>query len=168
MNVYWGTFLIAFTTLALEVTLTRLLSVITWYHLAFFAISTAMLGMTAGAVTVYLKPLWFTKEKVSRNVATACLGYAVATPVSLVLLCLTPLVLSRSVMSFLSLLVTTIVCSLPFYFAGIAITAALTKFGRNVAKLYASDLVGASLGCLLVLGGLEALGAPSLILLSGA
>src|SRR5262245_44883403 len=121
MSVYWGTFLIAFTTLALEVTLTRLLSVITWYHLAFFAISTAMLGMTAGAVTVYLKPLWFTKEKVSRNVVKACLGYAVATPISLVLLCLMgmPLELSRSAMNFLSLLITTVLCSLPFYFSGI-------------------------------------------------
>src|SRR5262249_30469820 len=134
MSVYLGTFLIAFTTLALEVTLTRLLSVITWYHLAFFAISTAMLGMTAGAVTVHLKPLWFTKEKVARNVATACLGYAVVTPISLVLLCLMPLVLTHSVMSFMSVLITTVVCSLPFYFSGIAISAALTKFACNIGK----------------------------------
>ena len=38
MNVYIGTFLIAFATLALEITLARLLSVSTWYYLAFFAI----------------------------------------------------------------------------------------------------------------------------------
>ncbi len=168
MHVYVGTFLIAFTTLALEVTLTRLLSVITWYHLAFFAISTAMLGMTAGAVTVYLRPPWFAAEKVSRSVALACLGYAVATPVSLILLCMIPLVLMRSIMGFLSILVVTMVCVLPFYFSGIAISAALTKFACNIGRLYASDLIGAALGCLLVIVGLEALGAPSLILLSAA
>ncbi len=50
-NIYIGTFLISFTSLALEVTITRLLSVITFYHLAFFAVSIAMLGMTVGAVT---------------------------------------------------------------------------------------------------------------------
>ena len=168
MNLYLGTFLIAFTTLALEVTLTRLLSVTTWYHLAFFAISTAMLGMTAGAVTVYLKPLWFSKTKVVRSVAAACVGFAVATPVSLTLLCLVPLVLSRSVMTVLSLLLITVACSLPFYFSGIAISAALTKFERDIGRLYASDLIGASFGCLLVLAGLEKLGAPSLMLLTGA
>lgn len=56
MNVYLGIFLISLTTLAFEVALTRLPSVISWYHLAFFAISTAMLDMTAGVTTVYLKP----------------------------------------------------------------------------------------------------------------
>ncbi len=55
MHVYLGTALISFTTLAVEITLVRLLSLITWFHLAFFAISTAMLGMTAGAVTVFLR-----------------------------------------------------------------------------------------------------------------
>jgi len=58
MKTYVGTFLIAFATLALEITITRLLSVTGWYYLAFFAISTAMLGMTAGATLVYLKPQW--------------------------------------------------------------------------------------------------------------
>jgi len=43
MNIYLGLFFVAFSGLALEVTLVRLLSVTTWYHLAFFAISTAML-----------------------------------------------------------------------------------------------------------------------------
>ena len=44
-SLYLGTFTIAFASLALEVALTRLLSVVTWYHLAFFAISAAMLGL---------------------------------------------------------------------------------------------------------------------------
>ena len=59
MNVYFGMFLLAFATLSTEIALVRVLSVVAWYHLAFFAVSTAMLGMTAGAVTVYLTPAWF-------------------------------------------------------------------------------------------------------------
>ena len=47
---------------------------ITWYHLALFAIGTAMLGMTAGATTVYLKSDWFNREKLTDSVARACLG----------------------------------------------------------------------------------------------
>ena len=96
MNMYVGTFLIAFATLALEITLTRLLSVTTWYHLAFFAISTAMLGMTAGATTVYLKPRDFEEDKLTDTLARACLGYAWIVPLSLVVLCLIPMVLTRS------------------------------------------------------------------------
>ena len=48
-----GVFLITFAVLVLQVVQTRILSVISWYYLAFFAISVAMLGMTAGAVWVY-------------------------------------------------------------------------------------------------------------------
>jgi len=168
LNIYLGAFLIAFSTLALEVTLSRLLSVITWYHLAFFAISTALLGMTAGATTVYLKPNWFTKEKLNDNIAKTCLAYSIIIPFALIVLCLMPLDLKKSVMSLFALIIATIACSLPFYFSGIAITAVLTKCRLPIGKLYASDLIGASLGCLFVLAGLEIFDAPSLILLCGS
>ena len=168
MLVYLGIFLIAFSTLALEVTLTRLLSVITWYHLAFFAIATAMLGMTAGAVTVYLKPDRFRRDRLYSELAKACLWYAAITPVSLIVLCLTPLQLKQSIMSLFALLMATIACMLPFFFSGIVIAAVLTKSDRPIGKLYAADLIGASLGCLLVLGGLEVMDAPSLVLLCAA
>lgn len=168
MTVYLGTFLIAFTTLALEVTLSRLLSVITWYHLAFFAISTAMLGMTAGATTVYLRPDWFSKEKLNDSIARACLGYSLVIPFSLVILSTTPLDSARTVMSLFTLMMATMACALPFYCSGLAVTAVLTKYQLPIGKLYASDLIGASLGSLFVLGGLEIFDAPSLILLCSA
>ncbi len=49
-----GLFLATLVTLAIEILNTRLLSVLTWYHLSFFAVSTAMFGMSAGALRVYL------------------------------------------------------------------------------------------------------------------
>ena len=165
MYIYLGTFLIALATLSFEVTLTRLLSVITWYHLAFFSVSTAMLGTTAGAVTIYIKPDLFSKEKLNKSVAAACTGFFLAIPCSLILLCLVPMVLSISVMSLFAFLTITFACTFPFYFSGIAITAVLTKHQLPIGKLYASDLIGASMGCLFVLGGLEIFDALSLILL---
>ncbi|MCP4351854.1 MAG: hypothetical protein GY795_40850 [Desulfobacterales bacterium] len=168
MYVYLGTFLIALTTLALEITLTRLLSVITWYHLSFFAIATGMLGMTAGATTVYLKPNWFTQEKVNNSVIKACMGYSLVSPITLIMLCMMPFALIYSVMSIFVFMMATIICSLPFYFSGIVITSVLTKYRLPVGKIYASDLIGASLGCLFVLVCLEKLDAPSLILLCSA
>ena len=50
-----GLFLICMCSLMLQILETRLLSVIAWYYLAFFAISMAMLGMTAGSMLVYFK-----------------------------------------------------------------------------------------------------------------
>ena len=169
MHIYLGTFLIAFSGLALEVTLSRLLSVMAWYHLAFLAVSTAMLGMTAGATTVYLRPGWFSRERLAASLARACHAYALSIPAVLVLLCLIPIELPleprRMVMGFAALTVAILCCSLPFYFSGIVVSAVLTRSSLPVGKLYAFDLVGAAGGCLLVLGALLVLSAPSCILL---
>ncbi len=168
MGLYLGIFLIAFATLALEVTLTRLLSVTTWYHLAFFAVSIAMLGMTAGATTVFLRPGWFAEERLRANLSKACLWFAAVVPLALLILCVTRIEAGGSLGSYASLLLAALAGLLPFYFSGIVVSAVLTKSGLPIGSLYASDLVGASLGCIFVLGGLEIFSAPTLILLCGA
>src|ERR1035438_10925129 len=48
-----GVFLISFSSLIFQILQTRIMSVMAWYYMAFFAISVAMLGMTVGAVWVY-------------------------------------------------------------------------------------------------------------------
>ncbi len=170
-HLYLGTFLIALTTLALEITLVRLLSVITWYHLAFFAISVAMLGMTAGAVLVYLKSDWFAGKRLDRSLSLASLGYACAVPAALLVLCSTPLGFERggvTGMTVVAFIIVTAALFAPFCFSGIAISAVLTRSQLPVGRIYAADLVGAALGCLLVLAGLELIDAPSLVVLCGA
>ena len=58
-----GSFLVTLATLMLEVLDTRLLSVLTWYHLSFLAVSVAMLGMAAGAVLVFVGGDLFAPER---------------------------------------------------------------------------------------------------------
>ena len=53
----------------LEVLDTRLLSVLTWYHLSFLAVSVAMLGMAAGAVLVFVGGELFAPERARPRVA---------------------------------------------------------------------------------------------------
>lgn len=168
MRAYRGLFLIAFSTLALQITLVRLLSVTTWYHLAFFAISTAMLGMTAGAVRVYLRPRDFDPDALPASVRRACVRYALSVPPAVVLLCLVPMGIQPTLMSFFAFAVSTAAAALPFYFAGTVVSAVLTRHALPVGRMYGSDLLGASLGCLFVLGGLELLDAPSLLLVCAA
>ncbi len=170
-HLYLGTFLIALTTLVLQITLARLLSVITWYHLAFFAISIAMLGMTAGAVVVYLKSDWFERERLDRSLSLASLGYAFAAPGALLVLCSTPLGFQGggvTAMTVVAFVIVTAATFVPFCLSGIAISAVLTRARLPTGRIYGVDLIGAATGCLLVLGGLELVDAPSLVLLSGA
>src|SRR5690349_21238928 len=75
---YAGIFVLALATLMLEVLLTRITSVMAWYHLAFFVISLAMLGLTAGAVLVFLWPGGFSAADVARRLAQSTLGFALA------------------------------------------------------------------------------------------
>ena len=82
---YWlyaGLFLVTLATLMLEVIDTRLLSVLTWYHLSFVAVSVAMLGMASGAVLVFLGGDLFAPERVARVLPGVTLGFAIALAVA--------------------------------------------------------------------------------------
>jgi hypothetical protein len=77
-SIYAALFLIAVATLAFEITLSRILSVVTWYHLSFFAISVAMLGMTAGAITVFLWDTRLDLGSLMTRVRRACAGFGIS------------------------------------------------------------------------------------------
>ncbi len=75
-NFYSGVFCVTSATLMLQLIQTRMLSVVVWYHLAFFVISMAMLGLTAGAVWVYLKGSRFTGKTLSHDLANFSTAFA--------------------------------------------------------------------------------------------
>lgn len=73
-----GLFLICMCTLMLQIMQTRLLSVITWYYLAFFAISMAMFGMTAGSLYVYFNARRFPAERLLEHLCWISKAFALA------------------------------------------------------------------------------------------
>ncbi|HKP62979.1 MAG TPA: hypothetical protein VJV78_39860, partial [Polyangiales bacterium] len=148
---YAGIFVLALATLMLEVLLTRITSVMAWYHLAFFVISLAMLGLTAGAVVVFLRPGWFTAPDVARRLEQSTLGFALAIPVCLALALAHPLVQGGSLMDFVALMGSGLALALPFVLAGVALTLALTRAGLPAGRAYGIDLLGAASGCALVI-----------------
>src|SRR3981081_753508 len=77
-----GVFLITFALLIFQIVQTRILSVIAWYYLAFFAISVAMLGMTIGAVWVYLRRERFQSAPLPVTLSDFALATALAMPAS--------------------------------------------------------------------------------------
>jgi len=148
----------------------RLLSVLTWYHLAFLSVSVAMLGMAAGAVLVFLNDEPFGGDRGIRNLPRYCLWFAISIPVSHVAnLCLPIPVLERfSVMEVVSIALSTLILGAPFLLSGIVVTLALTRTGGSIGRLYAADLLGASLGCLLFLPLLNWSDISSVALVAGA
>jgi hypothetical protein len=165
---YAGIFVLALATLMLEVLLTRITSVIAWYHLAFFVISLAMLGLTAGAVLVFMWPGWFAAADVARRLAQSTLGFALAIPVCVAFALSQPLVQGGSLMDFIALLGSGLLLALPFVLAGVALTLALTRAGLPADRAYGIDLLGAASGCALVIPVLGLLDAPSAALLAAA
>jgi hypothetical protein len=165
---YVGLALLSFCTLMLEVVETRLLSVVTWYHLAFFVISAAMFGMTAGAIWVFAHRERFTPETLSDDLTWLTSGFAIATALSLAL---QVTLAAAQVISVTLVLVFTelaLAMAAPFFFSGAAVSLALTRSRFPIGQVYASDLAGAALGCLGVLVALRLTDATSTILLIGA
>src|SRR5215468_6082238 len=161
-------FLITFSILIFQIAQTRILSVITWYHLAFFAISVAMLGMTVGAVWLYLWRERFERSSLAITLSDFALATAVAMPASVMLqFCLvTPVSLSlTTVVSWSVLLVT---MTAPYIFSGVVVSLALTRSPFPTGLVYGVDLLGAALGCVAVVGLLNVVDGPTSIVLSGA
>src|SRR5256712_4685119 len=80
-----GTALSSFSALLLELALTRLFSVVLFYHFAFLAISIALLGLGAGGVFAHLRKTWLARFETRALVARLCALNALIVPVVLVI-----------------------------------------------------------------------------------
>ena len=163
-----GVFLTAFSILVFQIVQTRILSVVTWYYLAFFAISIAMLGMTAGAVWVYLNQQRVTDDTYARWLTATAHLMAVSMPASVLVqysMITTPLPTFTSVVGMVVLVA---VMTAPYVFGGITISLALTRSPFPVPLVYGVDLVGAALGAAAVVVLLDVLDGSTAILAAAA
>ncbi|MBX9692475.1 MAG: hypothetical protein K2Z81_08830, partial [Cyanobacteria bacterium] len=168
---FLGLFLVALSTVMYEVLLTRIFSVTTWYHFAFLAITLAMLGMTVGAIIVYLKPNLFTEEKTHHFSAVSAVCFALTSIAAVLVHIYSPALIPSNDIS--SIIFGSLFASLPilliaFAFSGICISLALTRFPSQVNALYAADLIGAAIGSSGIVFMLQIVDGISLALLVGA
>lgn len=165
---YLGLFLTTLAILTYEIVLTRIFSVTMFYHYAFVAISIALFGMSVGAVIVYLFPSVFTKERAKYHLAWTSLAFGIFIVLSFLTHISIPFVPNFTFAGLYSIVLTYVVISIPFILSGINVGIALTKFPRRVSSLYAVDLIGAALGCIVILYLLGFVDAPSSILFISA
>lgn len=149
-SIYYAIFLLSLAGLALENSLTRIFSITMWYHYAFMAISVAMLGMSTGAVKVYLAGFASkTDDELEILISKYSRLFAFSLIFSLLTLLSIPFVPRPTGIGYFTTALIYAVAAVPFYFEGVAVSLILaTKYIKQANRLYAADLAGAAAGSL--------------------
>lgn len=156
-RIYLGVFFTTLATLILELALTRLFSVVFYYHFAFLAISIAMFGLGGGGLFSYTLARF--RGGFQSKAAALLLVNALVIPLALLLLDFVkgePGIGMLAAVFFLS--------AIPFFLAGAALSMVISETIEHVDRVYFHDLFGAAAGCLLLVPFLNSFGGPNTIL----
>lgn len=147
---FYSIALLSASSLAYEVLLMRLFSIIQWHHFAYMIISLALLGYGASGTFLSLTahrllprfPLAYLSNVAMFGLsAVGC--YLIAQQVSF-----NPEEILWDLNQPLRLLLIYLVLTLPFFFVANGIGLALTYYRGEITRVYAADLLGASIGSL--------------------
>jgi spermidine synthase len=159
-----GVACVSFAALLLELALTRVFSVVLFYHFAFLVISIALLGLGAGGVFAHVMR-WQLAMWQTRTLATwLCVVNATATLVMLEIVLHIPVSLQLDSANFGKLTVIYLVSAVPFFFTGLLLSSLFARERHRISQLYGADLIGGALACLAVVPLLNLVGGPNAIL----
>src|SRR5579862_8062206 len=161
-----GLALTSFAALLLELALTRLFSVVLFYHFAFLAISIALLGLGAGGVFAYLLKTKLASTGTRTLAARLCITNAVVVVLEIVLH--VPVALQVSWANFGRLTALYLAAAVPFFLTGLLFAVVFARETLRIPRLYGADLCGGALACLAVVPLLNWVGGPNVILVAAA
>ena len=158
--------LVSFASLLLELALTRLFSVVLFYHFAFLAISLALLGLGAGGVFAHIGRRYLSRypTPVLGTLLSTINAFVIVAALEVVLHVPVSLELNRG--NFYRLTAIYLVCAVPFFFTGLLFAAVFARESKRVTLLYGADLLGGALACLAVVPVLNFVGGPNAVLLA--
>jgi hypothetical protein len=173
---------VSFASLLLELAMTRLFSVVLFYHFAFFAISIALLGLGSGGVFAHVRRQWLQRFAIGDLGSGLCLINSACILAAMEVVLHTPVALEVSARNFGKLTIIYLAAATSFFFTGLLFS---TLFARSAAsptasrgrrdrpsstisQLYGADLAGGSLACLAVVPLLNLIGAPNALILASA
>src|SRR3954464_16004672 len=156
------------TLLMTELALTRIFSVVMYYHFAFLAISIALFGLSASGVFAYVARRRLDRHSIDTLLSVQSLVYAATTIVALFWLVRLRVGLSYSPQNLVLMLTIYALAALPFFAGGLVVTLAISRLSARINAVYAADLIGAAGGCLVLIPLLDRLGAPGVVLTAAA
>ncbi len=151
---------LSFTTLAtliLELSLTRIFSVVFYYHFAFLAISIALFGLGVGGVFSYI----VAARPGNLYAKLGALGLSASGAVMAALLII---LFAPGELGYTRLAIVYLFSALPFFFAGTVVSLAIGEAMERVDRAYFFDLAGAAAGCLLLIPFLHLFGGPNTVI----
>ncbi len=163
-----GLGLTSFAALLLELALTRLFSVVLFYHFAFLAISIALLGLGAGGVCAYILKLRLAPYDTRSLAARLCAMNSLIVVGVLELVLHVPVALQVSWANFGRLTALYLAAAIPFFLTGLLFAVVFARETRLIPRLYGADLCGGALACLALVPLLNWIGGPNVIVFAGA
>jgi len=148
-GVFAAVFVISFCVLALEVTLSKLFSVVLRYHFVFLIISVAICGLGLGGLALHVGRL---KSSLRSELLLhgSVLGFALSTVLTLVLL--VRLLFPYHLFSYWTMAAVMLV---PFFFAGVFLSEVFRQYAAHSGRIYGADLLGAAFASAAVVGMLN-------------
>jgi spermidine synthase len=167
----FGVFLIALSTLVLELMLTRVFDVVIVPNLAYFVVTSAVFGLGMAGIYATLRPVPI-EQNIARLLFWRSVAFALSTALLIPLINALPIDYTRivrhpvgTVLSFAALYVALVI---PFFLAGSVLIACLSRYVSSIHGLYFWDLIGAGLGSVLVMPFMSSIGPGGLMLCAAA
>ena len=167
----FGIALISMATLMLELLVNKALSFSTWGTLGYMVIGSAIFGFSIAGVTI---AVWQPHKKypLDQLVSWAALIFSVSVTGAYIVMNVVPFnfeeVLTHWIQQSILFLFWYLALLIPFSMTGFIVALLLMEFKHLSNRLYAADLVGAAIGCLMVLPLFPLVGASGQYLLCSA
>jgi spermidine synthase len=170
-RISFGVLLIAFSTLVLEVMLTRAFDVTLAPNISYFVVTLAVFSFGLAGIYATLRPIPI-EQDIRGILRTRSFAFAVTVLLLVPVINALPLdythlghhpvkVLSAFAALYVALL-------LPFFLAGYILIAVFSKYAASIQRLYFWDLIGAGLGTVLVIPLIAKIGPGGLIVCAAA
>jgi spermidine synthase len=163
-------FVISFALLFFQVSVSRLLSLLTWYHFSVLPITCAMLGLGAAGAAGHLFRRHLSGPRVEVVCALLSYSLAISIPIMLSILFSWPITLvgSQGISAIGQMFAVFALVLCPLFLGGMVLTIIFHTEEISFARLYGIDFLGAAAGSLAVFLMLTRLSTPTALLVVAA
>ncbi|MCK5941302.1 MAG: hypothetical protein KAI24_04970 [Planctomycetes bacterium] len=165
-----GIFCLGLSVIMFEIALTRVFAIMMWHHFTYMVISIGLLGFGASGSLLTATGLGRREGGAERALVWTSAAYGISVVLAF---CFTTFVRIDSLSIWtkpenaLALFLIYLIVFVPFLLGGLGIGLALTRFAKNVNKLYFADLVGSAVGAGISVVALKTFGSSAAVVIAG-